>query len=224
MIPKIIHHIWTTDKNSNHSDFPNLWERKYARFRESFMLYNPDWSFMFWNDSNWPDNMNPGMLEMVTNPDINFIVKSPVRWEILRLFGGVYVDCDVECMKPLECFLADGSFAGIESPDGNIGNAIVGCEPGNQAVEGLTLIELNIIRKHYDLCVSRTVRALGPRSTHEQAALRSFNKIYPREIFYPFDCVELEKRNDYFPEAYAKHHWSGCDIDGWKTINNGKSK
>ena len=58
-----------------------------------------------------------------------------MRYEVLRRFGGVYFDTDVECRRPLEDLLAGvEAFAALELP-GRVGNAVLGAVPGHPPFE-----------------------------------------------------------------------------------------
>ncbi len=64
------------------------------------------------------------------------------RWLILYAFGGVYLDCDMRCMKGVselydECLLGDTIFLARE-PGGCLNNAIICCSrPGDSAVHAV---------------------------------------------------------------------------------------
>jgi len=64
------------------------------------------------------------------------------RWLILYAFGGVYLDCDMRCMKGVselydECLLGDTIFLAKE-PGGCLNNAIICCtRPGDSAVHAV---------------------------------------------------------------------------------------
>jgi inositol phosphorylceramide mannosyltransferase catalytic subunit len=61
-----------------------------------------------------------------------------LRYEILHRFGGVYVDVDFECVRPIDDLLSGiDCFAAWEVPDVWIGNAILGATRGNPFMDAL---------------------------------------------------------------------------------------
>lgn len=54
------------------------------------------------------------------------------RLEILHRYGGIYVDCDTECLRPLDPLLGHRMFL-PESPNDRryVANAVMGAEPGH---------------------------------------------------------------------------------------------
>lgn len=204
MIPKIIHHIWITGPF------------KYRDFRLSWMWHNPTYDFRFTTFDNLELTMDMDAIKILSNSKVFFLLKVELlKWYILYKYGGIYADTDMECLKPFNELLRVSSFAGIESPDGNIGNAIMGAMPGNKNVYNIYRFIVNTINSDLKLCNKRPVRMCGERAAFIQACLHQFEVIHPRGMFYPFDIVELDKRNDTFPDAYTKHHWTGKSEDGW---------
>ena len=67
-----------------------------------------EWKHMFWTDGNLP-NMEPFVEEY--DIDNNYARKSDlVRIMALYHYGGVYLDTDVECIKPIENLLEGYKF------------------------------------------------------------------------------------------------------------------
>lgn len=204
-IPKIIHHVWVTG------------QFKYRDFRLSWMWHNPTYNFRFWT----LDNVNSSIfsidaMRILQNPDVFWLLKAEIlKWYGIYAEGGIYADTDMECLKPFDNLLNVSSFAGIESPDGNIGNAIMGVEPFNKNVFNVYRFIVDTITNDLELCNKRPVRMCGERAAFIQASLHQFEKIHMRGIFYPFDIVELDKRDNDFPAAYTKHHWTGKSGGGW---------
>eukprot|EP01036_Dinobryon_divergens_P024599 gene24599-33067_t len=64
---------------------------------------HPLWSFQLWSDSDI-DQLNPPLINRrIYDRAKNFGMKSDIaRYEILHRFGGVYVDLDIEFLRPLD--------------------------------------------------------------------------------------------------------------------------
>lgn len=90
-IPKIIHHIWLG------SPLPE----KCRVLRETWIQNHPDWEFILWTDK----DIEEFGLE---NKDLydassNYGEKSDIaRYELVYRLGGLYVDTDFECIKPMD--------------------------------------------------------------------------------------------------------------------------
>jgi mannosyltransferase OCH1-like enzyme len=86
-ITKLFHFIWIG---------PNKIPETYISYIESWIDKHPDWLFCFWNDSNIPNIIN----SYEYNNSIKYAQKADIlRYELLYIFGGVYVDCDFLCFK-----------------------------------------------------------------------------------------------------------------------------
>ena len=90
-IPKIIHQIWLG------SPFPEV----YRNYQQSWLANHPDWEYYLWTDA---DIAALGLENReFYDTSNNYGERSDIaRYEILYRFGGVYVDVDYECLKPLD--------------------------------------------------------------------------------------------------------------------------
>jgi mannosyltransferase OCH1-like enzyme len=103
-IPKIMHFIWI-GKNK----ISNL----YIKYIETWIKNHTDWIFCFWNDENIPILINQKYYE---ESNINAMKADILRYEILYIFGGVYVDCDfINCKNIDEIIKNYDGFSGYES-------------------------------------------------------------------------------------------------------------
>jgi len=185
------------------------------------MIQNPGWQFYQWNLKNFPYADVPQPVRaLLLNPNVHYNLKSDVaRWALLSLYGGVYADHDVECLKPMDCFLKHDIFAGICYEPQWIGNAVFGATKGHQILNQTairltdTILE-DVERANLDpikYCVDIQTTALLSEDV---------TKCF-REIFYPFKWDEVgrgkvfENCKEKFPRSYCAHHWSGVLPDGW---------
>lgn len=100
-IPKIIHQIWLG------SAVP----REYRIFMNSWQRLHPAWEYKLWTDASADALMCGNRFYQQCH---NNGMKSDIlRYEILRQQGGVYVDTDFECLKPLDDLLYLDFFTGI---------------------------------------------------------------------------------------------------------------
>lgn len=134
MIPKKIHRLWLG---------PNPMPDKYVRYGEQFKEMNPDWEYIDWNTDNLPDIINADIWENIGNMPKSSITMDPQRaiavqradvlgYEIIYKHGGIYFNCDIEPLRPMDELIAetgDDAFAGWEGEyDGRwfLVNAVLG--------------------------------------------------------------------------------------------------
>lgn len=95
MIPKLLHFIWV-GKNpnpflSNINNYANL---------------NPGWDIRLWTDQNVPKLINQKIYDQIPIPTTK---SDLLRVELLYKYGGVYVDIDSTCKRPLDDLIKDRS-------------------------------------------------------------------------------------------------------------------
>ena len=131
-IPKILHFIWL-GKNQ----YPDY----YYLFLNSWIMKYPDFIFCFWNDSNLISLYNQNIFDKSDT----YAQKSDIaRYEILYIFGGIYIDCDFYSIHNIESLLNNiDYFSGYESEE-FIAIGIMGFEKKNTYLKHLILnLELN---------------------------------------------------------------------------------
>lgn len=104
MIPKIIHFVWVGGK-----PLTPLAEQCI----ESWKKYCPDYEIKRWDESNFDINENPFCSEAYKLKKWAF-VSDYIRLKVLHEYGGIYMDADVEVLKPLDEFLKHPGFSGFE--------------------------------------------------------------------------------------------------------------
>jgi len=104
MIPKIIHYIWLGG-----NPFPQMVEKCI----KSWYKFCPDWEIKRWDESNLNLDINEYCRQAYDAKKYAF-ASDALRFEILKRHGGVYLDVDVELLKPLDDLLNCKAFAGLE--------------------------------------------------------------------------------------------------------------
>ena len=107
MIPKKIHYCWF-----GHGEKPDLAKKCI----ESWKKYCPDYEIIEWNEDNFDINMNQYVKEAYECKKYAFVTDY-VRLYVLYNFGGLYMDTDVEVIKPLDEFLKNEAFSSFENND-----------------------------------------------------------------------------------------------------------
>lgn len=104
MIPRIIHYCWF-----GRGEMPQLALDCIA----SWHKYMPDWEYKLWNEDNFDAHAIPYTDEAYSAKRYAFVTDY-VRLYALKTEGGVYMDTDVEILKPLDDLLTLKAFTGYE--------------------------------------------------------------------------------------------------------------
>lgn len=119
MIPKTIHYIWFGGNPLGEKELACIasWEK-----------YCPDYEIVRWDESNFDVNQNRYCREAYDAKKWAFVSDYARLWVLVN-HGGIYMDTDVELLKPLDEFLTHEAFSGFES-DVDIPTGIMACREG----------------------------------------------------------------------------------------------
>ena len=120
-IPKVIHYCWF-----GKGKMPVLADKCI----KSWKKYCPDYEIIEWNEENFDINCCDYVREAYENRKFAFVTDY-VRLYAMYTYGGIYMDTDVELLKPLDSFLQDAAFIGFENKE-SIATAIIGCNKENK--------------------------------------------------------------------------------------------
>lgn len=120
MIPKTIHYCWF-----GHNPLPKL-AKKCIR---SWKRYCRGYEIIEWNEDNFDISTAPLYVRQAYEAKKWAFVTDYVRLYALVNHGGVYMDTDVEVVKPLDRFLQHQAFSGFEDVT-RIPTGIMACEKG----------------------------------------------------------------------------------------------
>jgi hypothetical protein len=151
-IPRTIHHIWLG------SPLP----ARFASFRATWAAAHPmsrGWRHVLWGDAEaaaFPLR-NRAAFEAATN----WGEKSDIlRYEVLHAQGGVYVDTDFECVRPLDELLERrvSFFAGVSNTGTvELNNGLIGAAPRHRLLARL----IEAVRPDSGVAALRSVLAAG---------------------------------------------------------------
>lgn len=105
MIPKVIHYCWFGNNN-----LPD--EAK--KCIDSWKKYCKDYEIIEWNEKNFDINKCDFIKKAYENKKWAF-VSDYARLDIIYNHGGIYLDIDVELLKPLDSLLENKAFLGFEN-------------------------------------------------------------------------------------------------------------
>lgn len=107
MIPKIIHYCWF-----GRNPLPKTAEKCIRSWKK----YCPDYEIIRWDESNFDVNCNEYCREMYEQEKWAFLTDY-VRLRVVYENGGIYLDTDVEVIKPLDDLLYNSAYMGLETTD-----------------------------------------------------------------------------------------------------------
>ena len=212
-IPKKIHYCWF-GKNP----LPEYAKKCIASWKK----FCPDYEIIEWNETNYNINKNQYMKEAYDAKKWGF-VPDYARLDIIYEHGGIYLDTDVELVKPIESLLKHRLYMGVERP------GIVALGLGFGAEKGHPLIyELRQQYETKSFILSQGKLDLTPAPTHQSIFLKKYGLnenddlqelihgcyIYPKEYFNPYNfdtgiikCTE---------NTFSIHHYAAS----WTTVAN----
>ncbi len=212
-IPRIIHQIWLS------GPLPE----KYERFQRSWQQHHPDWQYRLWTDA---DVESFGLKNKAAfDAARNWGQKSDIfRYEILQRYGGLYVDCDFECLKPFdEIHNACDFYAGVAyGAVVTLYNGLIGTCPGHPIIDHC-VARISLNETHQDEFLN-TLHTTGPmyftRCFFEAIEhCQDRVVIFPVSYFYPWPdyARHLPLARIYKlikPETVAMHHWHTAWMEG----------
>ncbi len=107
MIPKVIHYCWFGG-----NPLPKLAKKCI----KSWKKYCPDYEIIRWDESNFDVSAAPLYVRQAYEAKKWAFVTDYVRLYAMTTYGGIYMDTDVEVIKPLDGFLRHQAFSGFQSP------------------------------------------------------------------------------------------------------------
>ncbi len=188
LIPRLLHQIWVGS-----DPFPD----EYRQYQQTWVDRNDGWELRFWTDENLPEGLR--RTEVYDRARTPWERADILRLEVVLRYGGVHVDADFECLRPIEPLLEGVEFfIGCRKP-GKVNGALFGAVAGHPILEqGLAEIP-PLPEGGYDK------DATGPKFLDRLLADRPGVTYFDPPVFYPRTPDELDS-------AYAVHHRAR----GWK--------
>lgn len=124
MIPKLIHAIWFSGDS-----MPDL----YLRCLESWKKYAPDYEIKIWDLKTYRPDDCLFFNQAIEHKNWSF-ASDYARADILYRYGGIYMDLDVEMLKPIDDLLYNDAYMSFESLDRIECGSGMGAKPGHPIV------------------------------------------------------------------------------------------
>jgi len=188
-IPRVLHWLWLGP-----DDVPDI----FRHYTDSWRRHHPAWEMRLWRDETLPALSCQAECEAAkfkTRYDI-------VRLELLRQFGGVIVDMDVEAIRPLDLLLQGVTAFVGEIEGGHIGNQVLGAVPHHP---------------FFEYAIAQLKATATAESLSARAAGKAFLKhilrerpdgvaIFPPDTFHYHPSFDPPKHPEDFPGVFAVHH------------------
>ncbi len=218
-IPRIIHQTWkNADIPSDMKDFQRSWQQ-----------HHPDWMYCLWTDYDIREFIRieyPWFLPIYDHYPEHIMRVDAVRYFIMFHYGGVYVDLDFQCLKPIDQLLAEKEVVfGLEPPahlelpfvkmmelDQIICNAFLASVPGHPFWEHVfkQLIAYHRAKGPLDVAGPFLLtRSCISYPDKDAIALVPHDRIYPTSCDEPWGEMDPAKKAGITERAYAVHHWHG---------------
>ena len=206
-IPKIIHYCWF-----GRGQKPELAEKCIASWKENC----PDYIIKEWNEDNFDLDSNLYVRQAYDSRKFAFVT------DFVRLFalyheGGIYMDTDVEVLKPLDVFLTHRAFSSFEN-NNKIPTGLMAAEAGNPWIKDLLdeYTDLSFLdadgsmdlTPNVERITNLTLRKYGlnPVSSYQDLA-GGIVTMYPHDYFCPKDWqtgnINLTEN------SHTIHHFAG---------------
>ena len=139
-IPKIIHQTWDTEH------IPQI----FHKWMVTWHKHNPDWKYWFWTLDEvrqFVTKEYPYFLKIYDLYTADIFRSDVLRYLILYKYGGMYMDLDMEALKPLDnwtygfnCIVSEETYehpfvVREADPPGNIVNGFIASRPGHPFIK-----------------------------------------------------------------------------------------
>lgn len=205
MIPKIIHYCWFGGNPLGEQ------EKKYM---DTWKKYCPDYEIKRWDESTIDlSKFGPYLKEAYDQEEWAF-VSDVVRLYALVTEGGIYMDTDIEVLKPLDELLTLEAFMGFEI-ETKISTGIIGAVPHHPFMEEwyhdyddrkfvraekTEDVVTNVIR------VTELLQNHGLELNNQRQTVKGV-EIFPQMTFSPKSYITGEVEED--PSTMVIHQFSG---------------
>lgn len=218
MIPKIIHYCWLSmDPFPPHIQHCiDTWKR-----------ILPDYDFILWDRKRFPKHKSIWVDQAFEFHKYAFAADY-IRLYALLHYGGIYLDCDVEVLRPFDDFLGLPTMICWQRDVSGLEVAAFGVEPGLPWVKDCLaryenrpfigkkgffdaevlpeVVEFILRDKNYPLVDVQNIEEAC------QASAKGGIPVFPSRYFSPKSY--LTKTVELTPDSYCIHHFDGS----WKTI------
>ena len=184
---------------------------------ESWKKFLPDYKLMLWNEDNYDVNSIKFTRQAYQKKKYAFVI-DPVRLQLLREHGGIWLDTDIEIIKNLDPLLELPAFMSFES-DTLLHTGIVGSEKGAawtdeywKYMNRKPFIRWNgrLNKTPSTVIISRILKKRGVKLDNTFKIYDDSLHIFPKDYFCPKDYKT--GKITITDNTYCIHHFAGS----WK--------
>lgn len=193
MLPKIIHRTLQEHPPEN---------TKY--FWETVLKHTKSWSHFTYQDPRNPEewDMTSKYWHLCKNGATR---ANLIRLEALYKFGGIYLDSDIELIRPIDDLLDLECFAVYEQGK-RLANGVMGSTSNHPAIKAALDVLIDKLHTNYSPPIGPTTLTLAWKDRTDVSKLNS-------ETFYPYYYTEKHRAKEDFsknPNTYGVHHWNAA--------------
>jgi mannosyltransferase OCH1-like enzyme len=174
----------------------------FRQWGDQLQAMHPDWGYRLWTDGDfgWLDNQDlyDAAPDLVVDHKVGQLRSNLARYEILREHGGVWLDADVQPLRPLDGVWGPDVFAGWERQDEFIGTSVLGGVAGHPFWQAC----IDALRLPQYLTPPEDIRMV----TH--LAPQYGVHVYPERTFYPYRTHDIGSPQTDFGDSFVAHHWN----------------
>lgn len=200
-IPKIIHYFWIGESPIPEGDKKNI---------ESWKRFCPDYEIIEWNESNYDFSKYRYVQEALERKQYMYATDAP-RKDVLYQYGGIYLDTDVELLRPLDDLLYHEAFIGIDDGGQVNSGSGLGAVKHHEMIkdmldlyEGLSFVkEDGSLNSYYNTFYeTKYLIKNGFRIQNQYQKIGTMDCL-PREVLMPEGVIGL--RDNYTKNTIARH-------------------
>ena len=197
-IPKVIHYCWFGRGEKS---------ELMKACMESWRVYCPDWEIIEWNENNFDVNFCPYASRAYAQKRWGFMTDA-ARLKIIHEHGGVYLDTDVELLRPIDELLEhEAWFAYGTDTEINTGSGF-GAVKGNSFVKKMLDQYLEFPEEQpFEVCTTVDTRVFYSDYPHYAA---------DHDVAQNENGIQILNNIWY----YSTHHYTGTWQTGWQKLFN----
>ncbi|WP_326601725.1 glycosyltransferase [Streptomyces sp. NBC_01800] len=229
----MIHQTWKD------ADVPPEWQK----WADSWRIHHPGWGYRLWTDADnraFLQEHYPWFLPVYDGYPEAIMRADAIRYFLLDHFGGLYVDLDFECLKPVTEILDGHDLVLGCEPDAHtrlllarrrgfdriVGNAFIASRPGHPfwAHVHRRLVATHKLPSTLDVTGPFFLtRAIDSAPEPESITVLDPEVLYPEVSPYATELFGPQEAD--YDRAHAVHHWSDSwayDTSGTPRVSAGK--
>ncbi len=210
MIPKKIHYCWFGG-----NPLPEL----AVKCIESWKKYCPDYEIIEWNESNYDISSAPLYVRQAYEAKKWGFVPDYIRLDLIYKYGGIYLDTDVEIIKPFDSLLELKGFAGFENKKNIALGLGFAAEKSNEIIRVLrdSYTEKQFLKEDGSLDLTpspvlntATLLELGLIQNGATQSIDDFS-FFGQDYFCPKDYIT--GKINITANTFSIHHYDGSWLD-----------